>query len=66
MLDRFPACAHGIGIGVEAFLYRFDDVLMLPAGDAALFAARAFRLERTLSARICPIAMQFRPFSSVA
>ena len=55
MLDRLAPRAHGLGVLVEPLLHRLDHLLVLPAGDPPLWAFRACRLERTGSARICPI-----------
>jgi hypothetical protein len=55
------ALAHGLRVLVEALLHRLQDMLMLPAGDASLHAARAAKLERTVAACICPIAPQLLP-----
>ena len=36
MLDRLAPLAHRLWIGVETRLHRFEDMLVLPAWDAAL------------------------------
>ena len=36
MLDSFASTAHCLRIGVETCLHRFEDMLVLPPGDAPL------------------------------
>src|ERR1700675_565388 len=61
MLHRLAALAHGLWVLIETFLYRLQHVLLLPARDAPLRAGRAALLERTVAARIRPIAPQPLP-----
>jgi len=58
MLDRLATYPHGLRVLVEALLCGLQHVFMLPARDSPLLAARAARLERTVTACICPIAPQ--------
>src|SRR4249919_1928464 len=61
MFDRLATLPHGLWVLVEAPLYGLQHVLMLPARDPPLHAGRAARLERTVAARIGPIAPQLLP-----
>src|SRR3974377_978708 len=61
MFGRLATLAHGLRVLVEALLHGLQDMLMLPAGDASLHAARAATLECTVAACICPIAPQLLP-----
>ena len=56
VLDRLAPLAHGLRVLVEPPLHGFEDMLMLPARDPALFGWRAMALDRTARAGGCPIA----------
>src|SRR5262245_65119405 len=58
MLDRLTARAHGIRIFVEPFLYRLDNLLVLPSRDATLSSRRALSFDCTGTARISPITVK--------
>src|SRR5215470_2157514 len=59
VLDRLTTRAHGIRIFVEPFLYGLDNLLVLPARDATLFARRALGLDWAATTRIGPITPKF-------
>jgi flavorubredoxin len=44
MLNSFTANPHGLRIFIEPLLHRFDNMLVLPSRNAALFARGAFGL----------------------
>src|SRR5712692_7257859 len=58
MLDRLAASTHRIWIFVEPRLHGFDNVLVLPPRDAALWSLRALSLQRAGAARVGPVAAQ--------
>jgi hypothetical protein len=51
------AKGHGAA-GVQSLLHRFDDILMLPAVDAAFLAGRAFSLRYAGAALVGLVAME--------
>jgi hypothetical protein len=59
MLHRLTARAHGVGIFVEPFLHRFDNLLVLPSRDATLSSRRALSFDCAGMARIGPITVKF-------
>src|SRR5919197_1535555 len=61
MFDRLSTLPHRLRVFVEALLYGFQHILVLPACDAPLHAGGAALLERTVATRICPIASQLLP-----
>jgi hypothetical protein len=56
VLDRLAPLAHRLGVLVEPPLHGFENMLMLPARDPALFGWRALALDRAARAGVCPIA----------
>src|SRR3984957_3019994 len=61
MFDCLSPLPHGLGVVVEASLYLFQNVLMLPARDPPLLASRTASFERTVAARVGPIASELPP-----
>ena len=53
MLYDLAARTHGLRIFVEPLLRGFDNILMLPACNDALFGRCAFRLERAFKRGVC-------------
>jgi hypothetical protein len=51
VLDRLAPLAHGLRVLVEPALHGFENRLMLPARDPALFGWRAMALDRAASGR---------------
>src|SRR5262245_25830724 len=58
MLDCLASLPHLLRLLVESALHRFENVFVLPAGDASLLAAGAGRLDRAALASIGPVAAQ--------
>src|SRR5580700_4223447 len=56
MFDGLPPLPHGLRVVVEAPLYLFQHMLMLPARNPPLLAGCAASFECTVSADISPIA----------
>jgi hypothetical protein len=56
MFDRFASAPHSVRIGVEALLYGFENMLVLPSGNTALWAGGAFLLEAAVGAIAAPVA----------
>jgi hypothetical protein len=54
VLDRLAPLAHGLRVLIEPPLHGFENMLMLPARDPALFGWRAFALDRAAWAGVCP------------
>ena len=61
MFDCLPPLPHGLRVVVEAPLHLFQHMLMLPARNPPLLAGRTAGFERTVAARIGPIAPQLLP-----
>ena len=59
--DCLPPLPHGLGVVVEAPLYLFQNVFMLPARNPPLLASRTASFECTVAARIGPIAPWLLP-----
>ena len=61
MLNSFTANPHGLRIFIEPLLHRFDNMLVLPSRNAALFARGAFGFDCAAAARIGPITPHLLP-----
>ena len=64
VLDRLAPLAHGRRVLVEPPLHGFENRLMLPARDPALFGWRALALDRAARAGGGPKRRSVRPFST--
>jgi hypothetical protein len=60
VLHRFAPQAHGLRVGVEALLHRFENMLVLPSRDATARRRRASVLDGARIAGIRPIAPQIQ------
>ena len=58
MLDRLPALAHFLRMGIQPRLDLFKKMLMLPAGNAALLAGGAFVPDGACPAGLGPVTAQ--------
>src|SRR5260370_1403050 len=61
MLNRLAPAAHGLGILIQPLLHGFENVLMLPSRDAAIFACGALILECAGLAGVRPVAAPLLP-----
>jgi hypothetical protein len=61
MLDRLATLTHLLWMLIEPALNRFENVLVFPSRDAALFAGGALRFDGTIRASIGPVAAQHQP-----
>src|SRR3954464_9901940 len=55
VLNRLASLAHLFGMLVEPALHCFENILMLPPGDASLFACGAGALDGTALAGVGPV-----------
>ena len=58
MLHRLAPLTHFLWMFIEPALYRFYDMLILPARDLAVFASRAFAFNCAVPASIGPVAVK--------